>query len=374
MNPTNSPESLVNAIKELKSSLGSRIVIPAHHYQKAEIVGLSDFVGDSYKLAKDGAASSAEYIVFCGVRFMAESAAILARPGQTVLIPDPVAGCPMADMIDAAKAAGILERLDRSVGRSLVPLTYMNSYADMKALTGRRGGAICTSSNAKLLLKHFLDAGQPVFFAPDYNLGINTARQLGLPDEQLFKVGKDGQLTSLANGALVADGDPALTKGRLFLWDGYCHVHKRFKVEDVAAARQKYPGCHVVVHPESDEAVVQAADSSGSTEAIFKTIAAGRPGSTFLVGTEASFVLRMAGEMPDRTIVPLRESYCFNMARISLGNLLASLQSVQAHVADAGSPLLHVIGVDEAVRADAARALKTMIAIVEGAKTGGGKP
>lgn len=352
-------EDLSRQILAIKQRLAGRLVMPAHHYQKAEIVKLADFVGDSYKLAKEGAAAQADYIVFCGVRFMAESAAILARPGQKVLIPDPVAGCPMADMIEADAAETILHRLDKLRGQTVVPLTYMNSYADMKALTGRRGGAICTSSNAAKLLNHYFAAGQPVFFGPDYNLGINTARQLNVPASEIFRVTRDGSLQGLA-----PDADPA--NARLYLWDGFCHVHKRFKVEDIAAARQRHPDVHVIVHPESDEAVVQAADSSGSTEAIYKAVAGGRPGSSWNVGTEASFVHRIAAEFSNRLVRPLRESYCFNMARITLDNVLASLQSIEAHEADAAKPLVHQVQVDEAVRTDAAAALQAMIAIVEG--------
>lgn len=350
---------VLSSILELKKGLGTSLIMPAHHYQKPEIVSVSDFVGDSYRLARDGAASQAEYIVFCGVRFMAESAAILARPGQQVLIPDPVAGCPMADMIDAATAEQLLLDLDRRTGASLVPLTYMNSYADMKAVTGRRGGAICTSSNAAKLLSHFLDSGRPVFFSPDFNLGINTARQLGLPADQLFRVKKDGQLESLGD----KDADPA--GGRLFLWDGFCHVHKRFKPIDIVQARQANPDAQVIVHPESDEAVVQAADSSGSTEAIYKAVAAASPGSTWVVGTEASFVHRIAADFPDRRVLPLRESYCFNMARISPEKLLSSLESILAHREDPEQPLLHLVTVDQAVRTDAAAALHAMLDIVE---------
>ena len=265
----------------------------------------------------------------------------------------------MADMIEAEAAETILQSLDKLCGQTVIPLTYMNSYADMKALTGRRGGAICTSSNAAKLLTHYFAAGQPVFFGPDYNLGINTARQLKLPAAEIFRVARDG-----SRHGLVLDADPA--KARLYLWDGFCHVHKRFKPEDIAAARQRHPGSHIIVHPESDEAVVQAADSSGSTEAIYKAVATGQPGSSWIVGTEASFVHRIAAEFGDRLVLPLRESYCFNMARITLDNVLACLQSIESHESTAAKPLLHLVQVDEAIRSDAAAALKAMIAIVEG--------
>lgn len=368
-NDTNS--AIIREILELKKELGQQIIMPAHHYQKPEVVSVSDFVGDSYKLSKEGAAASARFIVFCGVRFMAESAAILAAPGQTVLIPDPVAGCPMADMIDAAQAETILDKLDALTGLAVAPLTYMNSYADMKALTGRRGGAICTSSNAARLLKYYLDAGKPVFFGPDFNLGINVANDLGIDRKRIFRVRKDGTLEcmeSVTNSVKT----PNPSQGLMFIWDGFCHVHKTFKVDQIHAARSRNPGVQVIVHPESDEAVVQAADSVGSTEGIYKAVAAAAPGSRWVVGTEASFVHRLAAEYPDRSIVPLRESYCFNMARITLDNVLASLRSIKAHLADSGKALYHIISVDPAIKADAALALNRMIDIVEG-RTGGAK-
>ncbi len=356
-------EGLRAGIRKLRERLGGLVVMPAHHYQRPEIVAFGDFVGDSYKLAVEGAKSDAAYILFCGVRFMAESAAILARPGQTVLIPDPVAGCPMADMIDAAAAEAVLAKLDAMRGVSLAPVTYMNSYADMKALTGRRGGSICTSSNARLVMEHYLKLGRPMFFGPDYNLGINTARAMKLDPDKIFTVNRDGTVTG-REGA-----DPA--KGVLFLWDGSCHVHKRFTVADIDAARKKNPAVKVIVHPECDEAVVAAADLSGSTEAIFKAIRDSSPGSAWVVGTEASFVHRLAAEYPSLSVLPLRESYCFNMARIELSNVLASLQSIAAHEEDPGASLLFPVTVDRSVQVDAARALNAMIAIVENSRPEG---
>jgi len=342
-------------IRKLRNELGSLVVMPAHHYQSPDIVAFGDFVGDSYKLAVEGAKSDAAYILFCGVRFMAESAAILARPGQTVLIPDPTAGCPMADMIDSGTAGAVLEKLDGIRGESLAPVTYMNSYADMKALTGRRGGSICTSSNARLVMEHYLELGRPMFFGPDYNLGINTARAMKLDSDKIFTVTRDG--------GVRGSGDPA--KGVLYLWDGSCHVHKRFSVADIDAARKRNPSVKVIVHPECDESVVAAADQSGSTEAIFKAVRESAPGAAWAVGTEASFVHRLASEYPLLSIVPLRESYCFNMARIELSGVLASLRSIAAHEKDPLASLLFPVSVDRPVQIDAARALNAMISIVE---------
>ncbi|HOX91663.1 MAG TPA: quinolinate synthase NadA [Spirochaetales bacterium] len=346
-------------IQSLRAELGSRITIAAHHYQKAEIVSIADFTGDSYRLAVEASKSQADYIVFCGVRFMAESAAVLARPGQIVLIPDNQAGCPMADMIDANTASRFLQVLDGLCSSSVVPITYMNSYADMKALTGSRGGSVCTSSNAAKIVSRYLDTA-PVFFSPDRNLGINTARAMGIDRDRIFTVHKDG--------SIVPDGRPDSdpSKALLFLWDGYCHVHKRFLVSDIAAMRSAHPGARVIVHPECDEDVVAASDQSGSTEAIWKAVSGGQPGSVWVVGTEASFVHRLAASCPDRTVLPLRESYCYNMARIDTHNVLASLRSIQQHLTDPSVPLLQPIAVDESVRSDAAASLKRMIDIVGG--------
>ncbi len=355
---------LIASIRAAKERLGGRLAIAAHHYQRPEIVALADFVGDSYKLAVEGARSEARYIAFCGVRFMAESAAVLARPGQLILSPDLAAGCPMADMVDAQAAEKALAMLDgilsaRAGAGVVAPVTYMNSYADMKALTGRRSGSICTSSNAALIVKRYLDEGRPVFFSPDFNLGANTARQLGLDLSRVFKVRRDGSLT----GPLEGSGDPA--RALMFIWDGHCAVHTRFKAADIAAARASMPGVTVVVHPECDPELVALADVSGSTEAILKAIAGAPAGSSIAVGTEANFVLRMAADYPDRVVKPLRTSFCANMARIDLEALARVLASIEAHERGEG-PLLFPLSVDEGLKRDAAASLERMIAIVEG--------
>ena len=351
-------EDPVAGIRRVRVRLGPAVAIAAHHYQRPEIVALADFTGDSYRLAVEAAASRARYIVFCGVRFMAESAAILARPGQEVLIPDPGAGCPMADMIDAAAAAAVLARLDTLTGSEVAPVTYMNSSADMKAVTGARGGSVCTSGNAAAVLSRFLDRGRSVFFSPDRNLGWNTARALGLDGSRVFTVRRDGSIDGT--------GDPS--RAALFLWDGHCHVHRRFTVADLEAARARVPGVTVMVHPECDGPVAAAADRTGSTEAILEAVRAGGPGSAWAVGTEAGFVHRLAAAMPDRTVLPLRESYCMNMARIDAAGLYATLRSVEDRLDGGTGPLYHPVTVGVSVREDAARALTAMIDTVAGAR------
>lgn len=347
-------EAELREILDIKKELGKRLAIAAHHYQKPEVIGLADFVGDSYMLAVEAASRDAEFIIFCGVRFMAESAAVLARPGQNVLIPDMDAGCPMANMIDAASAGPVLENLDAITASTVIPVTYMNSYADMKALTGNRGGAVCTSSNARKIVSLCLEKG-PVFFSPDRNLGINTANVLGLERKRIFTVKKDGQLVSEAGLPGGAED------GLLFLWDGNCHVHKRFSPGDLEKARAQDGGVKIIVHPECDEDVVNNADMSGSTEYIWNTVKDGPSGSSWCIGTEASFVYRLARSFPDKKILPLRESFCQDMSRIDIHNILNSLRAIRDLKAGEEDRLPGLVTVSDEVRTNAALSLRRMI-------------
>jgi len=352
---------LKKEVMALKQTLGRSIVIPAHHYEMDEIVQMADFLGDSYKLAVDCAAADAEYIVFCGVMFMAEGAALLAKPHQKVVIPDMRAGCPMAEMISAVQAEEIHTTLSAMCDKEIIPIVYMNSYADMKAFCGARGGTVCTSSNASRIVKHFLDQGKSVFFAPDYNLGINTANQLKLNREQIVTVRQD----------LSIEGDP---KGaEMFVWDGFCHVHKVFTVDDIDSLRQQYSDSrehgsskiNIIVHPECHESVVKAADYSGSTSMIWNSVKNGEPGSVWAIGTELRFVERMADQFKDKTILPLRRSICHNMSKITLEKLGATLKSVESHASDGTKELPNEITVAKEYRDDARKALQLMIDIVE---------
>lgn len=344
---------LYEEIKKIKLSLGSLLVIPAHHYEMDEIVGLADFLGDSYKLAKECSNTDAEYIVFGGVSFMAEGAALLAKNHQKVLLPDRSAGCPMADMIDAGRAGKVYEEISRRCERKIIPLVYMNSYADMKAFCGARGGAVCTSSNAVKIVKHYLDAGKSVFFSPDYNLGINTANALGLKEEEIVTVKRDFSLQG---------GDPATAK--MFLWDGFCYVHRAFTTGDVELLRNKYRDIKIIVHPECDASLVNISDYSGSTSMIYNTIRDARSGTTWGVGTEYRFVARMAEEFKDKTILPLRKSVCRDMSKITLEKLAASLRSIVEHSRNRDS-LMECVTVPDQYQKDARRALQRMIDIVE---------
>jgi quinolinate synthase len=339
-------------VAQLKAALGSRCTIPAHHYESDEIVEAADFVGDSYKLAVDCARTDARYIVFCGVRFMAESAAILAKPGQIVLHPEPTSGCPMADMITAQQAEAALQLAQTRTNRPIVPVVYMNSYADTKAFAGKHGGAVCTSSNAAKIVQHFLAAGKAVFFAPDYNLGINTADSLEVAQQSL-KVTRQLQL----------EGDCA--DPRMFIWDGFCHVHRNFTLQQISSLRAEHAGLQVIVHPECNREVVQAADISGSTSQIYSTIAQSPAGSAWAVGTEWHFVQRIAAEFPEKRIIPVMKSICHNMSKITEQHLLRSLESIMQSQQDAG-PLLHPVQVPPQLVAPAQAAMRRMIAIVEG--------
>ncbi|MBF0411906.1 MAG: quinolinate synthase NadA [Desulfamplus sp.] len=379
-------DNLFKEVMAIKESLGNSVVIPAHHYEMDEIVKMADFLGDSYKLAVDCAANDAEYIVFCGVMFMAEGAALLAKPYQKVLIPDRTAGCPMAEMIDAVQAEKCYANISSLCDREIIPVVYMNSYADMKAFCGSRGGTVCTSSNAARIVKHFLDQGKSLFFAPDYNLGINTANRLGLGKDEIITIERDMS---------IKGGNPKTAK--MFLWDGFCHVHKVFTVDDINSFRQTYSqsqgntindltnfipariskaisekDINVIVHPECSEDVVNASDYSGSTSMIWKTVKAGKAGSVWAVGTELRFVERMADQFKDKTVVPLRKSVCHNMSKITLAKLKNTLESVLQHRLnksdnpDKQSDIqLDEITVQEKYREDAKKALQLMIDIVE---------
>ncbi|MBF0258489.1 MAG: quinolinate synthase NadA [Desulfamplus sp.] len=368
---------LKKEVMDIKHSLGKSVVIPAHHYEMDEVVQMADFLGDSYKLAVDCAATDSKYIVFCGVMFMAEGAALLAKPYQKVLIPDMTAGCPMAEMIDAVQAEKIYSIISDKCDRSIVPIVYMNSYADMKAFCGAREGTVCTSSNAAKIVKSFLDQGKSVFFAPDYNLGINTANQLGLARDEVVTIRRDLSIEGSdwpeeGHGGSDQKKEIDFKNAKMFVWDGFCHVHKVFTVDDINSFRRQYGDMadndvNVIVHPECHESVVKAADYSGSTSMIWNTVKAGKPGSIWAIGTELRFVQRMADQFKDKTIVPLRKSVCHNMSKITLEKLGHTLKAIQKHSAGDGEALKEITVPDE-YREDARKALQLMIDIVEAGK------
>jgi quinolinate synthase len=340
---------LIDKIINLKKEFGKKLTIPAHHYQNMDIIQLSDFVGDSYRLSVESSRTDAEFIVFCGVRFMAESAKILSKKIQKVLLPNIHAGCPMADMIDFNVAVKALKKISEICGYKIVPVAYMNSYADIKSFCGDNEGAVCTSSNAEKILNHYFNKGYGVFFIPDYHLGKNTANKIGINDGQIARIDKNMKITS--------NGD--FKKIKLFLWDGFCHVHQTFTESDIMNIRNTNPGIKIIVHPECKENIVNLADESGSTEQIFNAIKKSPKGTSWAVGTESHFIERLATEFKDKTIIPLRISPCFNMEKITLDNLFESLSSIKT------GNLKHEIFVQERYIDGAKKSLQRMIDIVE---------
>jgi len=341
----------IQAIQALRTELKGRVLIAAHHYQRPEIVALADILGDSYKLAVQAATRKEAFVILAGVRFMAESAAVYAGGHQTVLLPDHAAGCPMADMIDRSTAETILSRLKQIPGADVIPVTYMNSWNATKAFTGAHGGCICTSSNARAVLSHYLEHGNRIFFMPDFNLGINTARALGIPETEISVIARDGSFSPTS--------DPRCA--RIFLWDGFCHVHTVFLPKDIINARTTVPGIKVIVHPECSPEVVNAADDNGSTEGLYRMLCEAPAGSSWAVGTEARFVDRMIAQFPEKHIMHLKHSFCPNMARTNPANIRNALQSIKRHL-ETGERL-PAITVAQQEGADARRALDTMVRI-----------
>jgi quinolinate synthase len=323
--PAASDPGLVERAARAKAALGERVFILGHHYQRDEVIRFADVTGDSFKLAQQAAAHpQAEYIVFCGVHFMAESADILTGDAQQVILPDLAAGCSMADMADIAQVEACWRALEAAgVADRTLPITYMNSSAAIKAFTGRHGGSICTSSNAERSLEWAFERADRVLFLPDQHLGRNTAvLELGMSLEDC--VVWDPRKP---DGGLTVD---ELRAARMILWKGHCSVHGRFSPDEVDEVRRRVPGVQVIVHPECRYEVVVKADHVGSTEKIIATIAAAPPGTAWAVGTELNLVKRLAQEHPDKTITYLDRSVCFcsTMNRIDLPHLVWALESL----------------------------------------------
>jgi quinolinate synthase len=341
-------EVLIERIKEKKALLGRRLVFLAHHYQRMEIVELSDFRGDSFGLSKIAAEQKdAEFILFCGVHFMAESADILRQKGQIVLHPNTSAGCPLADMAHISDVLSAWDKITSICGNTVVPVTYMNSRASLKAFCGRNGGTVCTSTNAGRVFDWAFKRGEKIFFFPDEHLGRNTALKKGIKRDKIIVWNPEEKL-----GGNTAE---AIRKAEVILWKGYCHVHTRFKPEDVQNARKKYPDAKVVVHPECREEVVALADADGSTEFIVKYTNSQPPGSTVIIGTEVNLIARLAKENPDKTVLELKRSLCPNMFRISLNHVLWTLDN---------PGYVNVIRVPDEIKRDAKIALQRMLEIV----------
>ncbi|MEU5050926.1 quinolinate synthase NadA [Streptomyces sp. NPDC021096] len=354
--PAPSDPDLVERARAAKAKLGDKVFVLGHHYQRDEVIEFADVTGDSFKLARDAAARpDAEYIVFCGVHFMAESADILTTADQQVVLPDLAAGCSMADMATAEQVAECWDVLtEAGVAEVTVPVSYMNSSADIKAFTGKHGGTICTSSNAERALNWAFEQGEKVLFLPDQHLGRNTAvRDMGmsLDDCVLYNPHKP-------NGGLTAQ---ELRDAKMILWRGHCSVHGRFSLDSVNDVRERIPGVNVLVHPECRHEVVAAADYVGSTEYIIKTLEAAPAGSKWAIGTELNLVRRLANRFASegKEIVFLDKTVCFcsTMNRIDLPHLVWALESL------ADGKVVNRIEVDPEVASFSKLALERMLAL-----------
>jgi len=312
-------------IEAARANYGNRLAILGHHYQSDSIIRHVDIQGDSLELARKIPGLDAEHVVFCGVYFMAESAAALARPGQKIHIPHADATCPMADTAPAARLEEVLNEL-REQGRLVIPLAYVNSSAEVKAICGLYGGSVCTSANARVMLEWALGQGDAVLFLPDKHLGANTGNQLNISAGERLQV-------SLRQGAPAVD-PKKLPYARLLLWPGSCAIHHMLKKQDIEAVRRAMPGVRVVVHPECSPAVVRAADSAGSTSHIIRYCAQAPKGAVIAVGTEVNLVLRLAErhKAEGKTIVPIKTMRCTNMAKtteLRLAELLDNLDAAE---------------------------------------------
>lgn len=352
--PASDPDLVARALAA-KEALGEKLFVLGHHYQRDEVIQFADVTGDSFKLAREAAARpDAEYIVFCGVHFMAESADILTSPAQKVILPDLAAGCSMADMARLGQVEDAWDALvDAGIADTVVPVTYMNSSADIKAFCGRNGGAVCTSSNAQVALEWAYDqhgADTKVLFFPDQHLGRNTAvLQMGfsLDDCVVWNPHKP-------NGGLTVD---ELRAAKIILWKGHCSVHGRFSPEVVDDLRATVPGIQILVHPECTHEVVTKADLVGSTEFIIKTIEAAPAGSSWAIGTELNLVQRLANDHPDKHIAFLDKTvcYCSTMNRIDLPHFVWALENLVA------GTVVNQIEVDPETEKQALVALQRML-------------
>lgn len=346
-------------IRECKQRLGRDLLILGHHYQTDAVIELADERGDSLELARKAAQTKASLIVFAGVHFMAETADILTAPAQRVILPDADAGCPMAEMASPGEVEDAWKQLSEliDVERELLPVTYVNSSAAVKAFCGRHGGTVCTSSNAKAVLDWARKQRSRLFFLPDRHLGGNVTRAAGVADEEIL-LWKPYQ----PNGGNTPD---QVRKARVILWDGHCHVHTRFNVAQVAEARRAIPEAKVLVHLECGRDVVAASDGAGSTSWIIRQVEAAAPGAAFVIGTEISLVERLARQYPQLRIVPLTLSRCPNMYRISVQDMAWVLSRPGE---------INAVRVPDEVRGPAREALERMLAVTAAQPSAAPKP
>ncbi len=345
------PADLTARIKASKAKFGNRAIILTHQYQRMEVVRVGDVLGDSYGLSKIAASNGeVEHIFFCGVHFMAESAYILAKEHQHVFLPNPLAGCPMADMADMADVLEAWEVLENFGGdKRIMPISYMNSAAGLKAFCGQHGGLICTSSNADAVYKWAFDRREKLFFFPDEHLGYNTGIKFGLKPEEMVVWD-----FSEEHGAL---SEEQIDKAKVILWKGHCHVHTNFKPEHIQKVKDEYPEAKIVVHPECTHEVVSRADAAGSTSFIAKYVEEQPEGTTIAIGTELNLINRLVHEHPNKQLLVLSGEICpvcANMYRTTLNDLAYCLEHHQD---------IKPITVPDDVRADAIIALERMLKV-----------
>lgn len=351
--PASAPDLIARA-EQARKTLGGRAMVLGHHYQRDEVIQFADITGDSFKLAQAAAdRREAEFILFCGVHFMAESADILTSSDQKVILPDLAAGCSMADMAASNQVNDAWKALEKlGVSNRTIPITYMNSSAAIKAFTGSNGGAICTSSNAERAMRWAFEQGEKVLFLPDQHLGRNTA---------VLKLGLELEDCIIWNPWKPQGGltESEIREAKVILWRGHCSVHGRFSFENVREVREKVPGVQVLVHPECQHDVVKSADVVGSTEMIIKTVANSPAGSIWAVGTELNLVKRLAASNPDKQVLFLDKTicYCSTMNRIDLPHLVWAMESLVA------GKIVNQIKVNDRIAREAKVALERMLAL-----------
>lgn len=342
-------ENMEKTVLAIKRRLGNRLYIPGHHYQREEVIRFSDVTGDSLQLAQLSAQNrEADYIVFCGVHFMAETADILTEEGQTVILPDMRAGCSMADMADIDQTERAWTKLQELFGDSILPLTYVNSTAAIKAFVGKNGGATVTSSNAQEMVSWALEQKERILFLPDQHLGRNTAFDIGIPLEEMA-------VWDPHKEELIHEGERKDLK--VLLWKGHCSVHENFTTANIEALRKEQPAMNIIVHPECRREVVAMSDYAGSTSYIIDMIEKAQAGSSWAIGTEMNLVKRLIANNPDKQIISLNPNMCpcLTMNRIDLPHLLWALESIEA------DQIINPIKVEKKIAADAILALNRML-------------
>lgn len=338
-------EAIDEEIEKIKVQMGQDLFIPVHHYQRDEIVHFADFIGDSLELSRVSAQTNSRYVVFCGVYFMAEIARILVPEDKMVCVPDLTAGCPLADLASTPDVEIVWNRLQKINPGGYVPVVYANSHASLKAFCGKNNGLVCTSSNIQNIFSYIIGEGKKVFFMPDKNLGVNTARTMGFEDKSMI----------VDHYTINQYDEKTLMDKEIVVWNGYCVVHLAFNLSHIKYWRRRMPEARIIVHPECEPEVVQASDYSGSTSKIKKMIENSPSGSRWIIGTEYNMVQRLARNHPDRTIEPLEKSVCANMSKNNRQKLLRVLRSLKG-----GEPL-NAINVDEDTSHYAKLAIERML-------------